>query len=289
MMEFIKDLQESRMTRQGSTVKQLTYSDCCENMYLILLTLDIMSKFPSQTSFTRMYARKSRSLKYDKFKIDSTDLHNLIYFITGDEEALGKLRDPGAARRTQGRVAFPLRDVQQYLANMASGQGSFAPQQMFIRIENGLSINNRDYKEIRRYLVKFTNEPEGVKKNILTRLLFALRARLRNSDIIDNFSKLVADNDLESSTVKDTEDYPSTPDIASAPQDILWYKLIDKGISIVPLKNFLEHVKSNKLPTRPMVQAYMPMIEMIDDIVAAGPSHIHQLKILHNRAKKNKD
>ena len=88
MMDFIKDLQESRMTRQGSTLKQLTYSDCCENMYLTLLTLDVMSKFAGYTSFTRMYARKSRSLHYDKFKLDSTDLHNLIYFITFKKQNL---------------------------------------------------------------------------------------------------------------------------------------------------------------------------------------------------------
>ena len=136
MMDFIKDLQESRMTRQGDTVKRLTFADCCENMYLTLLALEILTQYPKHVPIAKEYARRSRSLKYDKFKLDSTDLHNFLYFINGDEEALGKLKDPGSARRTQGRTALPLKDIQNYLANMSVGRSTFVPQQMFIRIEN---------------------------------------------------------------------------------------------------------------------------------------------------------
>jgi hypothetical protein len=34
------------------------------------------------------------------------------------------------------------------------------------------------------------------------------------------------------------------------------------------------------------VQAYLPAIEMIDDIVKAGPGYIQMLRALQNRAKK---
>ena len=289
MMEFIKDLQESRMTRQGDTVKRLTFADCCENMYLTLLALEILTQYPKHFPMAKEYARRSKAVNYDKFKIDSTDLYNFIYFITGDEVALGKLKDPGSARRTQGRTALPLRDIQNYLANMSVGRSSFAPQQMFIRIENGLNIRNTEYKEIRRYLVRFEKHPKQAKKNIVTKLMFALRSKLRNSDIIDIFSSFVADNDLESQRVKDTEDYPSTPDVSTMPRDLMYYRLIDKGIPLVPLKNFLDHAASGRLPTRDMVKSYIPIIELVDDIIKAGPTHISMLKTLHKRAKKSKD
>lgn len=289
MMDFIKDLQESRMTRQGDTVKRLTFADCCENMYLTLLALEILTHYPKQMPMAKEYARRSKDVRYDKFKIDSTDLYNFLYFINGDEVALGKLRDPGAARQTQGRTALPLKDIQNYLANMSVGRTSFAPQQMFIRIENGLNIRNTEYKELRRYLVRFDKHPKQAKKNIITKLMFALRSRLRNSDIIDIFSSFVADNELESQRVKDTEEYPTTPDISTMPRDIMYYRHIDKSIPLVPLKNFLDHAASGKLPTRDMVRAYQPIIELIDDIIKAGPTHIHMLKTLHNRAKKSKD
>jgi len=35
-----------------------------------------------------------------------------------------------------------------------------------------------------------------------------------------------------------------------------------------------------------MVQAYLPAIEMIDDLVQAGPAYVQQLRALHKRAKK---
>ena len=289
MMDFIKDLQESRMTRQGDTVKRLTFADCCENMYLTLLALEILTQYPKQIPMAKEYARRSKSVKYDKFKIDSTDLYNFIYFINGDEVALGKLKDPGSARRTQSRTALPLKDIQNYLVNLSVGRTAFVPQQMFIRIENGLNIRNAEYKELRRYLVNFSKRPDQAKKNIITKLMFALRSKLRNSDIIDIFSAFVSDNDLESQRVKDTEDYPSTPDVSVMPRDLMYYRHIDKSIPLVPLKNFLDHTMSGRLPTREMVKAYVPIIESIDDIIKAGPTHIHMLKTLHNRAKKSKD
>jgi hypothetical protein len=36
-----------------------------------------------------------------------------------------------------------------------------------------------------------------------------------------------------------------------------------------------------------MVQAYMPAIQMIDDIVQAGPAAVQQLRALHKRAKRS--
>jgi hypothetical protein len=44
----------------------------------------------------------------------------------------------------------------------------------------------------------------------------------------------------------------------------------------------------NKFPPRQFLEAYKPIIEMIDDIIAGGPAHIAQLKNVHKRAIKRK-
>lgn len=285
MMEFIKDLQESRMTRDSHNMRVLTYSDCCERAYLILLALEIMRHYPKYSDRVRRYARFSRS-DYRKYKIESTDLHNLIYFIQGDEVALSKLKDPGAARRQQARSAFPIRDVADYLAKLTNGNGIHFTQQMFIRLENGLQISNKDYKELRRYLSNYTSQSKPVQENVVTKLLFALRAKLRNSDIIDDFSELVVRKDLESDTVKDTEQTPSIPDISANLEDVKFYRLLINPSKLILIKNFLSLIRDNKVPPLSFIQAYIPIIQMVHDIVQAGPTYINMLKTLHNRAKQ---
>jgi len=51
-------------------------------------------------------------------------------------------------------------------------------------------------------------------------------------------------------------------------------------------KIFLELAQNNKSISSNYVRGYLPLIEMMDDIITAGPSYISQLKALHQRAKK---
>ena len=67
-------------------------------------------------------------------------LYNLIYFIRGDEHALGKLKDPGAAKRMQASLQVPIEEVRRYLSSVSKGLNPASIQQMFMRLESGLDI-----------------------------------------------------------------------------------------------------------------------------------------------------
>ena len=49
---------------------------------------------------------------------------------------------------------------------------------------------------------------------------------------------------------------------------------------------FVEMAEEGRTPPNQYVKGYKPAIDMIDDIVTAGPAFIAQLRQLHNRAKK---
>ena len=49
---------------------------------------------------------------------------------------------------------------------------------------------------------------------------------------------------------------------------------------------FVETAQQGRTPPNQYVKSYMPIIDMINDIVAAGPSSIQQLRLVHKRAKK---
>ena len=91
-LDFIEELYEARMTRASSDVLKLTYNDCCERLYLSLLVLELLRKYPRYVPIAMAYAKKTHDTSYRRFQIHGTDLHNFIYFANGDDEALSKLK-----------------------------------------------------------------------------------------------------------------------------------------------------------------------------------------------------
>ena len=64
---FIKDLHEARMTKDNGSAKKLTYSDCCERLYLMLLILETMRNFPDHQKVVQKYAKKTIGFETYKF------------------------------------------------------------------------------------------------------------------------------------------------------------------------------------------------------------------------------
>ena len=79
MMEFIKDINEARMTRDSSNARVLTYTDCCERLYLTMLVLEMLRKYPPFSNTVRVYAKKTSGHdSYRYFRSNGTDLYNFI-------------------------------------------------------------------------------------------------------------------------------------------------------------------------------------------------------------------
>jgi len=284
-LDFLEELYESRMTRNHTDQRQLTYTDCCERLYLSLLILDVLRKFPSFVPVAKGYAKKTvTGQNYKHFRIHATDLYNLIHFVTGDEEALGKLKDPASALKLRQRTRLPLMGLNGYLHNVSTPSA-----ELFIRIEGALHINNSDYKTIRRQLTNFNSASTLDKKRIVTKLLFASRAKLRNSDLIPHLEELAAQKDLETGQVKDTEPTISTPDILpTTNKDLMYYRYVVGPRNLVGTKKFLDMAKQGKSVPSPFIQAYLPAVKMLDDIVKAGPGYITMLRALQKRALMNR-
>ena len=288
-MEFIKDMHESRMTRSTGTVKSLTYTDCCERLYLSVLILQALNQYAYFRNSAREYAR--RTTGYDTFKayrMSGTDLYNLAHFVNGEDMILDKLKDPSAAKRAAKNVTLPLMQLNGWLKSIASGTTYSQTSNFLIGLEGALKITNTDYKTVRRNLTRYTSLSTKDKENTITRLLIAARAKLRTSDLIDDLSKLAATNDLETARVADNEPTVSVPDISTTARDINLYRYIVGTENLMRTKNFLDLAKQGKSVPGQFVQGYLPAAKMLDDIVQAGPAYINLLRALHQRAKKSR-
>jgi len=218
----------------------------------------------------------------------STDLYNFVYFVTGDEEAINKLKDPKSAMEMRNKSSFPTMAFNRYLG--ALQQGLIAPSimQVFLGIETGLKIRNADYKSIRRSLFQFNTLSVRDKQNLVTRLLHAARAKLRSSDSIEHLEKLAADRNLETGRVNDAEPKVSVPDVSVQGRDLALYRYLVGGKNLVAVKRFIDSALSGKSIPSSIVGAYLPAIQLINDIVTAGPAFVSVLKALQSRAKKTR-
>ena len=284
---FIKDLHESRMTKDNGSSQKLTFSDCCERLYLTLLILETMRQFPDFKSPVQRYAKKTIGFETYKFyRIMATDLYNFIYFIVGSDSAQDKLKDPKSAKEMKRNTRVPLNDLNRYIRALASGS-SVNPTSLFIKLESALKITNSDYKAVRRSIGDWDRQTRSDKRLVATRLIFAARAKLRSSDLIDDFEKWAAIKNMEKASVNDPEPTISKPDLAGTTRQFALYKYIvgDKNLALT--KRFLQNAQNGQSASGNMLKAYMPAIQMIDDIVQAGPAYVNNLRALHKRAKKS--
>ena len=285
---FLKDIHESRMTKDNGSSQKLTYTDCGERAYLTLLALEAMRNYPDFKGYVQRYCKKTSGFElYKTYRIMGTDLYNFIYFLVGDGKAQDKLKDPDSARRMRASTKLPTASINRYIQALAQGKEPSQANTMFMAIESAIKVTNSDYKAIRRNLANFARLTKADKRLISTRLIFAVRAKLRSSDIIEDFEKFAAVKNLEKASVIDPEPTVSRPDIATKPSDLALYRYLvgDKNLALT--KKFLEAAKDGKAASGMMVQAYLPAIEMIDDIVQGGPAMVQQLRALHKRAKKS--
>ena len=288
-MEFIKDLHEARLTRNDHNIKTLTYTDCCERLYLSVLILELLRQYPQGRAAVKNYANKTVGKQgYDQFRMYATDLYNFIYFVTGDNNALDKLKNPGAAKQARKQTTLPLLGLNRYLRALSIGSIPTGVSGLFMSLESGLNILNTDYKSVRRNIVNYQRISTKEKEDTATRLIFAARAKLRSADIIDDLSKLVAIKDLETGRISDPEPTVSTPDITVSSKDLVLYRQLVGMDNLMMAKRFIDYAKSGRAIPPQMAKAYLPIIQMIDEIVEGGSSYVQLLRSIHKRAKNQR-
>ena len=285
---FLRDLHESRMTKDNGNAKKLTYTDCGERMYLTLLALETMRQYPDFKAYVQRYAKKTAGFEqYKMYRIMGTDLYNFTYFLVGDSGAQDKLKDPESAKRMRASTKLPTSAINRYINAVAQGKTPVQLNNMFQAIESALKVSNSDYKSIRRNLMNFARLTKAEKRLISTRLIYAVRAKLRSSDIIEDFEKFAAIKNLEKASVIDPEPTISTPDLSTTGAELALYRYLVGDRNLALTKKFLEQAKDGKAASANMVAAYLPAIKMIDDIVKAGPGAVQQLRAVHKRAKRS--
>ena len=87
------------------------------------------------------------------------------------------------------------------------------------------------------------------------------------------------------SSKKDADEKEAKDDKVQA--EVLNYRFLVSPSKLPFIAKFLSNATQKKTIIANFVEAYLPIIKMVDDIVRAGPTYVEQLKVLHNRAKRS--
>ena len=289
--KFIDFVTEGKLIR-NNTMERMSFTDVSDLVLLYFLALQTMRYYPQSRKFVRNYA--TDVLKWNDWsshRNSGNDMYNLLTIIDGDKKIVEKLKDPKSALIMRERTYFPTLTAKRLLRDMASGKlPSIGDAGDIMKIDSSLKNGITSYSILRRKVSNYIRMNNLERKDTVTRLENALKARGRNSDLVDYYIMFIMNYDLESNRVKDTEPTISISDPVEADvKDINMLRLLGVPTKDLPFayKALSIVSRGQALPPR-FSQAYQPIMQIIDDIVKAGPGYVNLLKQVHNKAKKAK-
>jgi len=285
MYKFLDYITEGKMIRNTDGVSRLTFTDASDLTLLYFLALHVMRHYPSRR-FVKSYSEEVLKWQnWNHFRSSGNDLYNLLNIIDGDEKIVEKLSNPRAAKMMRQRGSFPTLTAKRLLRNFANSNPTLSDANDLVKID--LSLQNSKYSGLRRRIANYARLTPLERRKAVTELELALKARGRNSDIVDYYILFVQDYDLESTQVKDTEPTVSVADpIPADTKDIQMLRMLGVPNKDLPFAYKVLNMTTRGLGIPPrFAQAYAPIMRIINDIIKAGPGYVNLLKQVHNRAK----
>ena len=288
MFQFIDYITEGKMIRNSDGVSRLSFTDAADLVLLYFLALHVMRHYPSRR-FVQTYSDEVLKWQnWDYFRSSANDFYGLLNIVNGDEKIVEKLSNPKAAMLLRKRTHFPTLTAKRLLRSFSKDAPSIMDANDLLRIDN--SLPNSKYGSLRRRIANYAKLTPQDRRRAVTELEMALKARGRNSDIVDYYILFVKDYDLESTQVKDTEPTVSVADpIPADTKDIQMLRMLGVPNKDLPFAYKVLNMTTRGLGIPPrFAQAYAPVMRIINDIIKAGPGYVNLLKQVHNRARTAK-
>lgn len=269
------------MVRRQSDLQRYTFQEIAERIYLSFLALTLLKNFEQTKGFVKDYAQNTLAYgSFDRVRTTSNDLHNMMAVVAGDPEITKKLANKNAAMALRQRQVVPVLAIRRYLRDFKGAFGFLS------NLESALGINNADYKNLRRAITDYAQLDNRRKKITTTRLLQALKAKLSGTDIQRKTQEFADKQKLELDNVVDAERSVDAPMSDMSPDEMNAYRLLVGSNNVRRAKIAADLVRQGKAVPAPIMQAYSPIIKMIDDIAKGGYSFVRLVQSIHDRAKK---
>ena len=278
---FLQYVSEGRVVRRQSDLQRYTFQEITERIYLSFLTLTLLRNFSQTQGFVKQYATDTLAYgSFDRVRSTSNDLHNMMAVVAGDPEITKKLANKNAAMALRQRQTVPVLAIRRYLRDFRNSYS------FLTSLETALGITNADYKNLRRAISDYAQLDTRRKKATTTRLLQALKAKLSGTDLQRKAQEFADKQKLELDNVIDAE--RTVPGAEMTPDEMTGYRVLVGASNVRRAKIAADMVKQGKAVPAPVMQAYVPVIKMVDDIVKGGYTFVKLLQTIHDRARNKK-
>ena len=280
---FLQYVSEGRVVRRQSDLQRYTFQEITERIYLSFLTLTLLRNFSQTQGFVKQYATDTLAYgSFDRVRSTSNDLHNMMAVVAGDPEITKKLANKNAAMALRQRQTVPVLAIRRYLRDFRNSYS------FLTSLETALGISNADYKNLRRAISDYAQLDTRRKKATTTRLLQALKAKLSGTDLQRKAQEFADKQKLELDNVIDAERSVDTPLGDMTPDEMTGYRVLVGASNVRRAKIAADMIKQGKAVPAPVMQAYAPVVRMIDDIVKGGYTFVKLVQSIHERAKNKK-
>ena len=276
---FLQYVSEGRVVRRQSDLGRYTFQEITERIYLSFLALTLLRSFDQTVGFVNAYATATLSYgSFDRVRTTSNDLHNMLAVVAGDPSISQKLANKNAAMAQRQRQSVPVLAIRRYLKDFKNAFSFLS------KLESALGITNGDYRNLRRAISDYARLDTKRKKATTTRLLQALKAKLGGTDIQRKAQEFADKQKLELDNVIDAE--RTVPGVAMSSDELSAYRLLVGSNNVRRAKVAADMIRQGKAVPAPILQAYAPVVKMIDDIAKGGYTFVRLLQSIHDRAKK---
>jgi hypothetical protein len=202
----------------------------------------------------------------------------MLAVVAGDPSITQKLANKNTAMAQRQRQSVPVLAIRRYLKDFRN------PFEFLSKLESALNIANADYRNLRRAISDYSQLDNKRKKATTTRLLQALKAKLSGTDLQRKAQEFADKQKLELDNVIDAE--RTVPGVDMTPDELSAYRLLVGSNNVRRAKIAAQMIKQGRAVPAPILQAYAPVVKMIDDIAQGGYSFVRLLQSIHDRAKK---
>ena len=278
---FLQYVSEARVVRRQSDLKRYTFQEITERIYLSFLTLSLLKYFNQTASFAKSYANNTLAYgSFERVRSTANDLHNMLAIVAGDPSIVQKLANKNQAMALRQRQSVPVLAIRRYLRTL---RGAY---EFLTGLESALGIRNSDYKNLRRAISDYPNLDSKRRKVVATRLLQALKAKLPGTDLQRKAQEFADKQHLELDNVIDAE--RTAPGSEMTANEMSGYRVLVGDNNVRRAKIATDMVKQGRAVPAPIMSAFYPVIQMVDNIVNGGMSYVKLLQSISDRAKSSK-
>lgn len=163
MFDFIQEINEARIYKNGDTLKGKTADDLAVGVFLMIMMLEILRNIDKD--YAKKYA--IQTIGYENFtsmRGSASDLHNLLAVLANQEDYKDKIE-------TNSKINVPVLQLRRYLRDIENDRKDISlDRQLFLKLEQFLNIKNSSFRQIRRNVADWrlnsTAEKTLIRRNI---------------------------------------------------------------------------------------------------------------------------